>query len=77
LLILDEPTSAIDTNSEELILRATENLTHGRTSFMIAHRLTTVRNCNILLVLKQGRLLLMTRDYEEAIRALQVSDAHA
>jgi len=71
VLILDEPTSAIDIAAEQLILKATENLTRGRTSFMIAHRLTTVRDCDLLLVLKFGKLVLLTRDYEEAIRALQ------
>lgn len=74
VLILDEPTSAIDVAAEQLILKATENLTRGRTSFMIAHRLTTVRDCDLLLVLKHGRLVLLTPDYEEAIRALQSAD---
>lgn len=75
VLILDEPTSAIDIAAEQLILKATENLTRGRTTFMIAHRLTTVRDCDLLLVLKYGKLVLLTRDYEEAIRALQTVEA--
>lgn len=75
VLILDEPTSAIDIAAEQLILRATENLTRGRTSFMIAHRLTTVRDCDLLIVLKYGKLVLLTRDYGEAIRALQTVEA--
>jgi ATP-binding cassette subfamily B protein len=77
VLILDEPTSAIDIAAEEMILTATENLTRGHTTFMIAHRLTTVRDCDLLLVLKAGRLVTVTNNYDEAIRALQRNEIPA
>lgn len=56
ILILDEPTSSVDLKTEESILKATERLMDGRTTFMIAHRLQTLRNCNLVLVLEDGRL---------------------
>jgi ATP-binding cassette, subfamily B, bacterial len=57
ILILDEPTSSIDGKTEARILQATENLMRGRTTFMIAHRLNTLKNCDLILVLENGRLL--------------------
>ncbi len=57
ILILDEPTSSVDVRTESAILEATESLMRGRTTFMIAHRLGTLRSCNMILVLEQGRLL--------------------
>jgi ATP-binding cassette subfamily B protein len=57
MLILDEPTSAIDVNTEALIMQATENLMRGRTTFMIAHRLSTLKSCDMLLRLENGRLV--------------------
>jgi ATP-binding cassette subfamily B protein len=57
ILILDEPTSSIDVRTEASILQATESLMQGRTTFMIAHRLHTLRSCNLILVLDRGRLL--------------------
>ena len=57
VLILDEPTSAIDSKTESVILDALENLMEGRTSFMIAHRLSTIRDANLILVLNHGRLV--------------------
>ena len=56
ILILDEPTSSVDLRTESAILRATEKLMQGRTSFMIAHRLSTLKACDMILVLEQGRL---------------------
>ena len=56
ILILDEPTSSVDLHTEEAILSATEKLIAGRTTFMIAHRLETLKSCNVLLVLQEGRL---------------------
>jgi ATP-binding cassette subfamily B protein len=49
LLLLDEPTSAVDTRTEQGILEALERLMHGRTSFMVAHRLGTLRTCDLLI----------------------------
>lgn len=56
LLILDEPTSAIDTGSEAGILRTMQELMRGRTTFMIAHRLHTLACCDVVLELVEGRL---------------------
>ncbi len=57
ILILDEPTSSVDVHTEAAIIEATECLMSGRTTFMIAHRLGTLKSCDVLLVLDQGRLL--------------------
>ena len=54
ILILDEATSSIDMYSEELIQRATETITTGRTSIIIAHRLATIINANIIVVMDKG-----------------------
>jgi ATP-binding cassette, subfamily B, bacterial len=56
ILILDEPTSALDAGSEELLLEALDNLPTGRTRLVIAHRLSTVRAADRILVLKEGRI---------------------
>jgi ATP-binding cassette, subfamily B, bacterial len=57
ILILDEPTSSVDVHTEAAILDATERLMVGRTTFMIAHRLNTLKRCDMILVLDQGRLI--------------------
>jgi ATP-binding cassette subfamily B protein len=57
ILILDEPTSSVDVHTESAILEATERLMTGRTTFMIAHRLGTLKTCDMILVMEQGRLL--------------------
>jgi ATP-binding cassette subfamily B protein len=57
ILILDEPTSSVDVGTEQLIIDALENLMRGRTTFMIAHRLGTLRTCDTLIRLQQGRLV--------------------
>ncbi len=57
IIILDEPTSALDAGSEELLLRALDNLPSGRTRLVIAHRLSTVRDADLILVLEQGRIV--------------------
>jgi ATP-binding cassette subfamily B protein/subfamily B ATP-binding cassette protein MsbA len=56
VLILDEPTSSIDSKTERVILDALDDLMVGRTSFMIAHRLSTVRHADQILVLEHGRI---------------------
>ena len=56
ILILDEPTSALDATSEEILVAALSNLPAGRTTLLIAHRLSTVRNADRLAVLQQGRV---------------------
>lgn len=61
VLIMDEPTSAVDVHTEAGILESMENLMRGRTTFMIAHRLGTLENCDILIVMEGGRARLETR----------------
>ena len=57
ILILDEATSSVDTQTERLIQQALARLLHGRTSFVIAHRLSTVVNADIILVIHDGRII--------------------
>ncbi len=57
VLILDEPTSAIDSRTEAVILEALDRLMAGRTTFMIAHRLATIRNADQILVLHHGEIV--------------------
>jgi ATP-binding cassette subfamily B protein len=54
ILILDEPTSALDVETEAVVMQGIERLTAGRTTFIIAHRLSTVRSCDLVLVLRDG-----------------------
>ena len=56
ILILDEPTSALDAQTEHLLLDAMERLRKGRTTLFIAHRLSTVRRADLVVVLKAGRI---------------------
>ena len=56
-LILDEATSSIDTRTEVLVQRGMDALMNGRTSFVIAHRLSTVKNANCIMVMEQGRII--------------------
>jgi glucan exporter ATP-binding protein len=67
ILILDEATSALDNITEARVQRALSALVKGRTTFVIAHRLTTVRTADLILVLKDGRLVERGR-YEELVR---------
>jgi ATP-binding cassette subfamily B protein/subfamily B ATP-binding cassette protein MsbA len=57
ILILDEPTSALDASTERSIIEALERLMTGRTTFIIAHRLSTVRRAARIIVLEQGRIV--------------------
>jgi ATP-binding cassette, subfamily B, bacterial len=57
ILVLDEPTSSIDSKTEAVILEALEALMEGRTTFMIAHRLSTIRNADRILVVDGGRVV--------------------
>ena len=56
-LILDEATSSIDTRTEALVQRGMDGLMYGRTTFVIAHRLSTVKNSDCIMVLEQGRII--------------------
>ena len=57
VLILDEATSSIDTRTERLVQQGMDGLMYGRTTFVIAHRLSTVRNSDCIMVLEQGRII--------------------
>ena len=57
ILILDEPTSSVDLRTEEAIMQATHRLMEGRTTFIIAHRLSTLERCDVRLVLDHGRIV--------------------
>ena len=57
MLILDEATSSIDTRTEEQIQEAFDKLMEGRTSFVVAHRLSTIRNASLILVMNEGKII--------------------
>ena len=57
VLILDEATSSIDTRTERLVQEGMDKLMQGRTVFVIAHRLSTVRNSNAIMVLDKGKIM--------------------
>lgn len=72
ILILDEATSSIDTYSEELIQSATEKITKGRTSIVIAHRLATIVNADKIVVMDQGLIV----EQGNHIELLNISDGY-
>lgn len=67
ILVLDEATSSVDTYSEQLIQRATEKITEGRTSIIIAHRLATIKKADKILVMQDG-LIVETGTHKELLR---------
>ncbi len=70
MLILDEPTSAVDLKTEATVIAATHELMSGRTSFMIAHRLSTLESCDVLLRFEQGKLHVIDQDVSGALRKM-------
>ena len=56
-MVLDEATSALDTESEKLVQTALENMMKNRTSIVIAHRLSTIQNADLIVVMKQGKIV--------------------
>jgi ATP-binding cassette subfamily B protein len=73
ILILDEPTSSVDVETESIIVEAMQRLMLNRTTFMIAHRLTTLESCDLLLVIEDGRLIDVRSDVMEAVgRAIEI-----
>ncbi|UCG37803.1 MAG: ATP-binding cassette domain-containing protein, partial [bacterium] len=56
ILILDEATSSLDTESEHLVQKALENLVEGRTTLIIAHRISTVKDADMIIVISDGRI---------------------
>lgn len=73
ILLLDEPTSSVDIKTETLIIEAMERLMEGRTTFMIAHRLSTLDNCDKILEIKDGRLNFMSDSSKDLIQKKQAS----
>jgi len=71
ILILDEPTSSLDVHTEAAILETIQELMKGKTTLMIAHRPSTLRNCNIILVLEEGRVTRMTTEVDSVILDMQ------
>ncbi|TAJ77413.1 ABC transporter ATP-binding protein [bacterium] len=65
ILILDEPTSSVDLETESVIMEASERLIQGRTAFMIAHRVTTLTKCDVLLEIDDGRVSSTTLPMEQ------------
>jgi ATP-binding cassette subfamily B protein len=73
ILVLDEPTSSVDKATEAEIMEAMERLMKGRTVFMIAHRLSTLENCSVLLKLEDGRLVKEISDVINTIKGSLVT----
>ncbi|HWI22227.1 MAG TPA: ABC transporter ATP-binding protein [Baekduia sp.] len=69
ILILDEPTSSIDSRTEAVILEALERLAEGRTTFMVAHRLSTVLNSDLIVVINHGRVVELGKHHELLARS--------
>ena len=77
ILILDEPTSSLDTHTETAILDTIQELMAGRTTLMIAHRPSTLRDCNMILVVEDGRVGRMTTEVGSVISDMQTLSLHA
>jgi ATP-binding cassette subfamily B protein len=77
LVIMDEPTSAVDIRTEAAIMEAIEKLMRNRTTIVIAHRLSTLEKCDIVLVLRQGKLNMVTADLNEARTHLMQTEKSA
>jgi ATP-binding cassette subfamily B protein len=76
ILILDEPTSSLDVHTEAAILETIQELMKDRTTLMIAHRPSTLRNCNMILMLENGRVTQMTSEVELIISGMQAASVH-
>jgi len=73
ILILDEPTSSLDVHTESAILDTIQELMKDRTTLMIAHRPSTLRNCNMILIIENGRVTRMTTEVESIISGMQAT----
>lgn len=68
ILIMDEPTSSVDIKTESGIIEAMDRLMQNRTTFMIAHRLTTLENCDVLIMIDNGRVVNIEQDVARSIK---------
>jgi ATP-binding cassette subfamily B protein len=68
VLLLDEPTSAVDVKTESGIMQAMERLMQGRTTFMIAHRLSTLDKCDMVLEVKDGKIVQVADNKVEGLQ---------
>jgi ATP-binding cassette subfamily B protein len=68
ILIMDEPTSSVDMKTESGIIEAMDRLMQNRTTLMIAHRLTTLENCDILIMIEGGKIVNLEPDVSASIR---------
>jgi ATP-binding cassette subfamily B protein len=73
IIILDEPTSSVDIKTETGIMEAMERLMKGRTTFLIAHRLTTLKSCDVLFVIEDGELVDVTSNVSTVIKDAQTT----
>jgi len=67
ILILDEPTSSVDLKTEAAIIEAMERLMAGRTTFIVAHRLATLRHCDVIYAVEDGRLVPASAEASEPL----------
>src|SRR5881409_1149225 len=70
ILVLDEPTSSLDIHTEGEILETIQKLMQGKTTIMIAHRPSTLRDCNLVLILESGRVTRMTNEVETVLSGM-------
>ena len=70
ILILDEPTSSLDLHTEAGVIDAIQRLMRGRTTLMIAHRPSTLRTCNLILILEPGGSSRMADDVESGLQSM-------
>lgn len=75
VLILDEPTSAVDQRTEQAIMNGIERLMEGRTTFMITHRLATLRDCDVLIEMEAGRVTNVTTDVRRRVAGMTLAAA--
>jgi ATP-binding cassette, subfamily B, bacterial len=76
VLILDEPTSAVDVKNEKAIMEAVDRLMRGRTAFIIAHRLNTLASCDLRLEVAGGRIVSATAGQADASRGADTQSLH-
>ena len=74
ILILDEPTSSVDVSTETSILEAMDRLMRGRTTFMIAHRPNTLENCDVVVLIKHGRVVSVRSHVQSALQEAMSTD---